>query len=211
MNTTVAQKIDELLDQLDSLKSMVGLFYSFKQFTIYKQIAGILRLLLVGSSGQAGLVSDVLPAARFLPLVKVPDPAMEPGFILLPARVRIIVGDADVTMGNGDSLVKEIIVAGSAVASMEWQDLFDPDGTPLILSDWLMQKFLQPGRTLKQFISLIGNKDGGAHFDPNQNIVALQKCGNIHSHLISGIAKAVHPQILAQIGDAFPNHSRHVR
>ena len=92
------QKVDELYDQLDNLEAMYGLFCDFKKFTIYKSIATTLRLLLTGSSGDTGLVSHVLPAAQFLPLVKVPDAVMDPGFMLLPARVRIVSSEANVRL-----------------------------------------------------------------------------------------------------------------
>jgi hypothetical protein len=211
MKTTMTQKVDELYDQLDNLEAMCGLFYDFKKFTIYKSIATTLRLLLTGSSGDGGLISHVLPAAQFLPLVKLPDAVMAPGLMLLPARVQIVSGQANVVLGDGRVMVKELNVTGSAVASMQWEDLFDTAGSPLPLADWLAQKFLRPERTLQQFISTIGNKDGGAHFDPNENIVAMQKWGNLQCHLIAGIAKSVRPQILVQLSAAFPNHTRVVR
>jgi hypothetical protein len=211
MKTTLAQQVDELYDQLDNLKAMSGLFYDFKTFTIYKSIATTLRLLLTGSSGDTGLVSHVLPTAQLLPLKKAPEPGMAPGLMLLPARVRIVSGDADVTLGDGDVMVKELELAGSAVASMQWEDLFDGASTTLPMADWLVQPFLRPERILREFISTIGNKDGGAHFDPNENIVALRKWGNLQSHLIAGIGKSIHPQVVGQLQSAFPNHTRTVR
>ena len=110
MKTTLTQAIDELYDQLDNLEAMSGLFYDFKTFTIYKSIATTLRLLLTGSSGDTGLISHVLPAARLLPLKKTPNPGMAPGMMLLPACVRIVSGEADIKLGNGDVMVKELQV-----------------------------------------------------------------------------------------------------
>jgi hypothetical protein len=209
--TTPQQDVVELYDQLDSLNAMLGLFYDFKRFTIYKQIAVTLRLLLTGSSGDPGLVVPVLPAVQFLPLLKAPDPVMDPGFMLLPARCTLANSNVKLTFGNGRVIVKELDYAGSAIADMQWESLFDPSAKPLVLADWLPQPFLRPERTLGQFINLIANKDGGAHFDPNEKIAALQKFGNFQSHLICGIAKSVLPQITDHVKAAFPNHARKTR
>jgi hypothetical protein len=211
VKTTMTQKVDELYNQLDNLKDLVGLFYDFKRFTIYKQIAVSLRLLLTGSSGDAGLVADVLPVAQLLPLLKTPDAVMEPGTMLLPTRVRLVTENVQLTLGNGRVIVKELEYMGSAVASMQWEDMFDKVGAPLPLADWLAQRFLRPDRTLQKFISTIGSKDGGAHFNPNEDIVMMQKWGNLQSHLTAGVAKSVYPQILAQLSAAYPTHTRLVR
>lgn len=130
--------------------------------------------------------------------------------MLLPARVRVVTDKVQLTLGNGRVTVRELEM-GNAVASMQWEDLFDNAGKPLPLSEWLAQQFLRPDRTLQRFISTIGSKDGGAHFNPNEDVVMMQKWGNLQSHVTAGIAKSVLPQILVQLNSAFPNHSRLVR
>jgi len=207
MTTTTAQKLDEILDQTDNLESLCTLFYDQKNRTIYKSIAASLRLLLTGSSGDEGLVSETLPGVCFSPLAIVPLHRAQPDHLTLPASVEIVSGDATVRLGAGCG-VKELNVAGGAVNCMSWGEIFDDSKAPLLLQDWLDQPFLRPDRTLANFLKTVGNKDGVAHFNPTADLEAMQRWGYFHWHLIAGIARSVRPQILAQANSAFPGHVR---
>jgi hypothetical protein len=210
VKATIAQKVDEVLDHLDNLKSLCELFYHYKQFTIYKSIAASLRLLLSGSNGDEGLIQEILPSGRFFPLRFMPDPATPPDFLALPSGVRIVSGGADVRLGGGVK-VKELSVAGGAVRAMSWEELFYTSGASLQMREWLEQPFLRPDRTLIDFIRTVGNKDGVGHFNPTADLIAMQRWGHFHWHIIAGLAHSVRRPIFDQIEEAYPNHLRPVR
>lgn len=210
MIATVAQQVDEVLDHLDNLKSLCELFYDHKVFTIYKSIAASLRLLLSGSSGDVGLVQEVLPAARFPTLRVVPDPAAPPDHLTLPSAVSIVSGAATARLGGGVK-VKELIVGGGAVRAMTWEDLFDPSGATLPMADWLNQPFLRTDRTLREFITTVGNKDGVGHFNPTAELVAMKRWGHFHWHITAAIGRAIRQPTLDQLAVAYPSHMRSVR
>jgi hypothetical protein len=211
MAATIVQKIDETLDHLDNIDSLCTIFFSQFKFTIYKNISTSLRLLLVGSSGQVGLVQEVLPGGRFPPLRKVPDPATPPDMFVLPAVAWIESGEAKVQLGNGTVTVKNLNVCGGALGAMRIGEMFDHDVTGLPLVSWLQQPFLRPNWTLRDFIKTVTNKDGGAHLDPNNDVQSLQQFGYFHWHLTAGIGRELSSHIRRQISAAYPNHVRPVR
>ena len=211
MAATLGQKIDETLDNLDNIDSLCDLFFSQRRFTIYKNISASLRLLLVGSSGQVGLLQDVLPGGVFPRLRKVPDPATPADMIVLPAKAWIKRGEAEVQLGNGTVTVKTLNVCGGAVDAMRFGEMFDEAALGLPLVDWLQQPFLRPNWTLRDFIRTVTNKDGGAHLNPNDALQALQQFGYFHWHLIAGMARSLSPHIRRQISSTYPNHVRPVR
>jgi hypothetical protein len=210
MAATLSQQIDETFDQLDNIESLCKMFES-GNFTIYKSISASLRLLLTGSSGHAGLFEDVLPAGHLWRLLKVPDPSTPPEWLVLPAAVRLIRGEASIQVGNGTVTVQNLNVCGGAVGAMEVGEMFDNSTPPLPLKDWLDQSFLRPDWTVRQFIGVVTNKDGGAHHDPNSKLLTMQKWGHIHWHLTTGIARSILPQIRSQLSIQHPHHARPVR
>jgi hypothetical protein len=211
MAATLIQKIDETLDHLDNIDSLCDVFFSQHTFTIYKNISVSLRLLLVGSSRQVGLVQDVLLDGRFPPLRKVPDPATPADMIVLPAVAWIERGEARLQLGNGTVTVKMLDVCGGAVSAMRFGEMFDGESLGLPLVDWLQQPFLRPNWTLQHFIKTVTNKDGGAHLDPNNALQSFQQFGYFHWHLTAGMARELSPQIRAQVSTTYPNHVRPIR
>src|SRR5687767_3647405 len=113
MTLTVVQKVDEVYDQLDNIAALCQLFDQ-QQFTIYKSIAVSLRLLLTESSGDQGLVLDVLPAAVFSPLCVQPTSVVPADNLVLPGLTRIQRGGTDLFIGAGAE-VRDLTVAGGAV------------------------------------------------------------------------------------------------
>ncbi|HEX8500205.1 MAG TPA: hypothetical protein VF659_06390 [Pyrinomonadaceae bacterium] len=212
MATNITQKVDEILDNVDNLNVLCEMFFVQKKFTIYKSIAAALRLLLTGSSGDLGLVQDVLPNSRFSPLAERPISGMAADHISLPANMSLIheSGATMITFGASSAFC---IMSGpkGVVQLVSFHDIFDSTAASIPIANWLDQPFLRPERTLFDFIKTIGNKDGVAHFNPNTDIVVLQKSGYLHWHLIAEIARAVGPQIVDQLNTAFPTHVRAVR
>jgi hypothetical protein len=198
---------NEILYQLDNLDALGEMFYVRKTYSIYKSIAGSLRLMLTGSSGQPGMATLIPDCDLAVLLV---DPASGPssvGFIKCPARVQITSGNASTTLGAGVQL-QNLHVAGGAVRAMIWDEFFDASKGTLPLNSWLDQKFLRQDKSIGWFIRTIGNKDGAAHFDPNDDVVALRRCGTIQSHMVAGIARSVSPQLRRQFAAAFPGYVR---
>ncbi len=208
MGATLTQQIDETLDQLDNVESLCDLFFGRRQFTIYKNIAGSLRLLLTGSSGHVGLVETVLPAGGLWRLRKIPDPMTPADMLVLPAAVLVESGDAKVRVGNGTVTVKELNVKGGAVSAMDIGEMFESSSPALPIRDWLQQPFLRPTWTIRSFISAVANKDGGAHLDPNPTIEAMQRWGHLHWHLTAALARSVLPQVREQLTATYPSHVR---
>lgn len=212
MVATIEQEIDETFDQLNNIESLCNLFFTDRQFTIAKNIATTLRLLLTGSSGHVGLMQKVLPVGKLWPLRKVPASETPKDMLVLPAKVMIDTGQAQVQFGNGTVTTKELQVpGGSAVASMEVGEMFDASVPAMPLAKWLMQSFLRPNWTMRKFIGTVTNKDGGAHHDPNSDLLAMQKWGHLHWHLTAGIARSVLPQVREQLAVAYPHHVRSAR
>lgn len=211
MKPTLQQLIDETLDQIDNIDSLCHMFYDRRQFAIYKHISTALRTLLTGSSGQKGLVEGVLPHASFFPLRKSPDPATPDDFLVLPGPICIVRGEARVQLGNGTVTVRELDVNGGALNAMEVGEMFDQNGRALPLAQWLSQPFLRPDWTLKSFIAAVTNKDGGAHFEPNAVIRAMQKWGHFHWHVVAGIGRSIALQVRRQLTASFPDHVRPTR
>ena len=209
MPLTISQKIDEAWDQLDNLESMRYLFDQGR-FAIYKNIAVSLRFLLTGSSGQPGLISDVLPTPAFFPLRTKPTAANRLPFLLLPAEITIKRGQASVRLGPGAS-VRDLDVAGGALGAITVGEMFDIAAAPIPLASWLQQPCLRGEWPLRTLISTVANKDGGAHLDTNEQLRAMKRWGHFHWYLIAGIAKSVYPQIRTQLLTAFPTHVREVR
>jgi hypothetical protein len=208
MILTLVRKIDEAFDQLDNIESLCELFYDRRKFTVYKNIAVSLRFLLTGSSGQAGLICKIIPDARLKPLRVAPASDTPPDMLVLPAEVRIERGEAKVQLGPGIVTVKTLNVAGGAIDAMQIGDLFLSDAEPIGSRAWLNQAFLRPNWTLGKFIRTVANKDGGAHLDPNADLQALERWGYFHWHLIAGIARSLHPQLIAQLREKFSHHVR---
>ena len=208
---TLDQKVDEVFDQLDNLNSLCDIFFVGQKFTIYKSISAILRLLLPGSSGQVGLVQEVLPAGTLSRLRKVPDSAVPDGFIMLPARAVIEEGEAKVTLGNGIAYVKHFDIHQGALGKLRFEEIFDSNAPGVPIVDWLEQRFLRPDWNLKKFINTVTNKDGGAHHDPNAAVLAMQQLGYVHWLLTAEIGRSVSPQLQLQLCATYPGHIRPVR
>jgi hypothetical protein len=211
MVATLTQKIDETLDQLDNLDSLCGLFFTDRKFTIYKSISVALRLLLTGSSGHVGLVQDVLPTGGLLPLRKVPAASTPPDMLVLPARVFLEKDGASTQLGNGTLTVKDLNVFGGAVGAMKIEEMFNSAAPSMSLVAWLEQPFLRPNWTLRKFIGTVTNKDGGAHHDPNDALLSMQKWGHFHWHLTAGMARSILPQLRTQLLTTYPKHVRPIR
>lgn len=209
MKATQNQKLDELFDQLDQLKALVATFQQ-GHYAVYKSISVSLRLLLVGSSGDRPLVEDVLPAIELPKLIVVPPGDMEPDHLCLPAKA-IITGAGRLELAAGCKVKSLMVSGGSALSSSEFDTMFEADGT-LPFGEWKMQSFLRPSWTLQDFIRTVAHKDGGAHFDPNQDqLRAMQNWGHFHWHLTACLALNVVEPIRSQLILAFPSHTRPIR
>src|SRR5260221_2242385 len=206
---TEAQRLDEAFDQLDNVDAMCDLFYRFKKFTIYKAIGVSLRFMLTGSSGDQGLIQQVLPAVRLSLLRVVRDSSLADGHLKLPTDV-VIVGSGRIHLAAGVG-VQNLNVAGGAVQAMTCEDPFNGSGATLDLPAWLEQPFLRPEWTLSDFIRVIANKDGGAHLESNQKLLAMKKWGYLHWHLTAGVGRGLLPQLRTQLVAAYPNHIRAIR
>jgi hypothetical protein len=177
--------------------------------TIYKSIAVSMRLLLTGSSGDAGLVETVLPMAALDPLRVEPMPPLPADHLVLPADT-VIQSGATLSIVAG-ARVRDLTVGGGAVVATTIGEMFDSTQTALRLADWLAQPFLRPEWSIKSFISTVASKDGGAHLNTNQQLAAMQRWGYFHWHVMAGMARAVRPQIAKQLAVAYPSHVRAVR
>jgi hypothetical protein len=207
MASSATERVDEMLDQLDNLEGMCGLF-ARGQYTIYKNIAVTLRFLLTGSSGDQGLFPATVPSAQ-LPPVLVSPVGVSHGFLALPARVRIVSGKADLKIGAGVH-VRDLEVAGGAVRATVIGDVFG-EGPALPVRAWLDQPFLRQDWKLGEFIAIVANKDGGAHLARNAKLAALKRWGYFHWHVTAGIARGVLPTIRGQLMASYPHHARAVR
>lgn len=209
MMTGITQKVDETFDQLDNLDTLCELFFVERKFTIYKNISSVLRLLLPGSSGQLGIIQDVLPAGTLSPLCNIPEPSAKPGHLLLPGKVVIENGKSKITMGF--VYLKQLNVNGGAVGKTRIEAVFDDAAPAIPFIAWLAQPFLRHDWTLKKFINTVADKDGGAHHDPNDVLHSLQDLGYIHWLLIAEIGRSISPQLRRQIHASYPAHVRPVR
>lgn len=58
-------------------------------------------------------------------------------------------------------------------AGISARQLFDYEGTPLPLKEWLDQKFLNKDVTLRSFIKSVSEKMGGCHSDDQYDETSL--------------------------------------
>lgn len=211
--------IDESLEQLDSLRSQVRQFCA-GEISVYKSMSVIVRTLLMGSSGHKGLVEYVLPHATFLPLRIRPIGRINAG-IVAPGDIEVTndfggtlhykAGGTMPYLGmenGGIVLSRTAVVGGAVVARTRVHSIFHVLGEPLPLAEWLRQPFLRSEWTINTFIRCIANKDGGAHVDSNEELVALTGFGNIQRHLMEKLSAHVEYELRNQLTTAFPSHVR---
>jgi len=205
--TSPIEKIDVLLEHLESLEQLCELFFTRNAHTIYRSISGPLRFLLVGSTGDEGLVKDVLPAASFHRLKVLPQTETTSGHLTLPAWTDILRGRSSIRLAGG-SKVHSLNVQGGAVGSMSMECMFDTEGSQLPILDWLAQPFLWQNRTLADFIRTVANKDGVAHLGSHNDLLAMKRWGHLHWHLVAHVGRYVLAPIREQLTTAYPAHKR---
>jgi hypothetical protein len=192
-------------EHLDILDEECSAFVDYANFKRYKVMATELRLLLTGSSGQVGLILQVLPNVPLHPL-------------LCPLRsdlgsANLVQVHATIRGRNGGPRIgMNAAIGGSLVLLPSPEhyiatDLFNPSGTPLPLPLWLEQPFLMSGFTIRQFIKLVGNKDALAHVDLNDcTLRRFKKLGGLHALLIAEMGRTSGNQIARQLAQIYPRH-----
>lgn len=215
---TTLELIDETWEQVENLQTLCQAFKSGRH-AIYKNMSVTLRTLLLGSSGDKGLVCAVLPEAKFLPLRLIP--ISKAAQLITPAEIRIrndyggeLIYHKGGTMPNlgmekgGVVLSKHEPVGGAVVEKLTIKNIFNPLEPWKPLEPWLAQPFLNANWTLKSFITRIANKDGGAHVERDEQIEAMAAFGNFHRPLTYLIARYVAAEIALQLHQTYPSHER---
>ncbi len=208
--------LDEVFDQLASLRSQCKQFARGEQ-TVYKSMSGILRILLVGSSGADPLVKPVMPDATLFPLRVVPVEAPSDA-VIAPGEV-VVTNDAggELHLSAGSCLRHLTTEEGGVVLSRDCAPGFDvlwrielgriinPFGARISLDTWLEQSFLWSDWTIRKFIKCIANKDGGAHVEGNSRIKRLRSCGYIHWHITQKLCVYLAAELETQLRERYPD------
>jgi hypothetical protein len=195
----------ELADQLDQLEELAGVFCATKDSKVYKAISSVLRIVLLGSSGNAALVADVLPQVD-LPVLVCPakgDKSLTS--IQLPAQLQVN-GPSGITFGAGCAFGQ--VRMNLNACNLALSGVLATDGRTMKLPQWLAQKLLKGHWTIAHVIKTIANKGGGAHFEPNADINAMEAVVNFHRMAIARIGTELAPAIRHQLNIAYPTTAR---
>lgn len=208
--------LNEVFDQLASLRSHCKQFGA-GEHTVYKSMSGILRILMVGSTGADPLVKHVLPDAGFLPLrlVVIESPKDE---IVAPGEVCVTNdcgGELHLSAGSplrhlttdegGIVLSRDCAPGFDVLWRIELGRIINPLGARISLETWLEQSFLWSDWTVRKFIKCIANKDGGAHVEGNSRIKRMRSCGYIHWHITQKFCVYLAAELETQLRERYPD------
>ena len=158
---TIAQIACEALEQVRGLESLCCTYFGRVNLHLSRQMSATLRTLLVGSSGQRGLILDCLSTPELFPL-RCPLPAdLQPGFTHVPGCIL-----SRFTRHHRETEPSwcgpQIRAKCDDFRHIQHTLGFNQRATPVHLENWLEQPFLRPNRTIRSFIKLMANKAGGS-------------------------------------------------